>query len=221
MSYLISKQYLKIKSLIVDINNCLNKVFPAFDSLNKELFPSFHLVDNFPSYFSFYSVNWRNTNAKAAYWNKLNDIYKIFSINQNTILIISDMSVKNNIITLVLHIWRKHKIITKTIYYTMNILSIKAKLFAIRYSISQATQMQDVEYIVIITDAISGAKWIFDLSVYPYQLYTIIIFSNSRNFFNKSENNSISFWDCSNSNKWPFYLLVDKESKQHKINPIL
>ena len=40
----------------------------------------------------------------------------------------------------------------------MNILSIKAKLFAIRYSISQATQMQDVEYIVIITDAISGAK---------------------------------------------------------------
>ena len=46
------------------------------------------------------------------------------------------MSVKNNITTLVLHIQRGHEIIAKNIHYIMNMLSIKAKLFTIRYSIS-------------------------------------------------------------------------------------
>ena len=45
MTYLISKQYLKIKGPIMDTNNHLNKVFPSFDSLNKEFSPEFCLVD--------------------------------------------------------------------------------------------------------------------------------------------------------------------------------
>ena len=36
-AYLMSKQYLKIKSPIMNDNNYLNEVFPSFDSLNKEL----------------------------------------------------------------------------------------------------------------------------------------------------------------------------------------
>ena len=55
---------------------------------------------------------------------------------QDIILIISDVSVKNNIAILVLHIWREYKIIVKTIHYTMNILLTEAKLFTIRCSIS-------------------------------------------------------------------------------------
>jgi len=51
------------------------------------------------------------------------------------------MSIKNNITTSVVHIQRKHEIITKTIHYAINILSTKAELFAIKYSISQATQL--------------------------------------------------------------------------------
>ena len=31
----------------------------------------------------------------------------------------------------------------------------------------------------------------------------------------------ISFWNCPSDNKWLLYLLVDKESKFHKISPIL
>ena len=31
----------------------------------------------------------------------------------------------------------------------------------------------------------------------------------------------ISFWDCPNSDKWPSYLLVDKELKHLKINTVL
>ena len=48
---------LNIKSSIINTNNCLNGKFPAFDSLNKKLSPSFHLIDTFPDCFSFHSVN--------------------------------------------------------------------------------------------------------------------------------------------------------------------
>ena len=54
-------------------------------------------------------------------------------------LIISDTSVKNNIATSVLHIRIEYKIIMKTIYYTMNIISTEAELFAIRCDISQVS----------------------------------------------------------------------------------
>jgi len=57
MAHLTYKQHLKIKSPIVDTKNHLNEFFSTFDSLNKELSLSFYLVDTFPNYFSFYSVN--------------------------------------------------------------------------------------------------------------------------------------------------------------------
>ena len=219
--HLTTKQHLKIKSPIVDINNHLNEVFLAFDSLNKEFSPSFHLVDNFSHCFSFHSVNWKDTDAKAIYQNKLNNIYENSSTNQNAISIISNVSVKNNITTLVSYIQRDHEIVTKTIHYAMNISSTEAKLFVIRCDISQATQIQDITHIVVIINAILATKQIFDLLIHPYQLYTIVISSNLRKFFNKNNNNLISFWDCPRSNKWPLHLFVNKESKYHKMNPIL
>ena len=138
--HLTSKQCLKIKSFIMDTNNCLTKIFPAFDSLNKELSPSFHFVDTFPSHFFFYLANQKEVNVKIAHQNKLENIYKVLSNNQDIILIIFNISIKNNITILVLYIWRRHKIIVKTIYYAMNISLIEAKLVAIRCCISIITQ---------------------------------------------------------------------------------
>ena len=99
-----SKQYLKIKSPIVDINNYLNQILPTFDSLNRELYSSFCLVDTFPNYFSFNLANCKDFNTRITYQNKLENIYKALSNNHNTVLIISDISIKNNITILVLHI---------------------------------------------------------------------------------------------------------------------
>ena len=48
------KQWKKIKSFIVNINNCLNGMFSSFDSLNCEFSPGLKFVDNFPSCFYFY-----------------------------------------------------------------------------------------------------------------------------------------------------------------------
>ena len=63
--HLIAKQWFKIKSLIINTNNYLNKVLPSFDSLNKELSVSFHLVNTFSDHFSFLSVSQKYYNLKT------------------------------------------------------------------------------------------------------------------------------------------------------------
>jgi len=102
----------------------------------------------------------------------------------------------------------------------MNIISTKVKLLLIRYRINLAIQVPNVRQIIIITDAILAARCIFDLSNYLFQLHSIVIFQDLRAFFDRNSNNTISFWDCSSSNKWPSHLAVDKKTKQLKINPI-
>ena len=131
-------------------NNYLNEIFSFFNSLNREFSPSFHLVDTFLDCFSIHSVNQKDVNAKITYYNKLNSIYENSLIDQNTILIISDASVKNNVATLVSHIHRGQDIIAKTIHYVMNVTSTEAELFAIRCSINHTTQIQDIIHIIIV-----------------------------------------------------------------------
>ena len=91
--------------------------------------------------------------------------------------------------------------IMKIVHHIMDVISTEAKIFAIRCCISQASQIQGITYIVIITDVILATKKIFDTSLYPYQLYPIAIFNNLKKFFNKNSSNTISFWDCSSDNK--------------------
>jgi len=212
---------LRIKSFIVDTNNWLNEIFSSFNSLNRELSLGFCLVDTFSSHFSFHPVNQKDTNTKITHCNKFDIIYEDSLIDQNTVSIISNASVKNNIITLVLHIHRGQDIIAKTVYHLMNIMSTKTELFSIRCGINYVTQMQDIAYIIVITDIIPATKCIFDTSIYLYQLNSITISNDLRDFFNKNSNDSILFCDCLNSNKWPPHLLVDKKSKYFKINSVL
>jgi len=103
-SQLIPKQNQKIKSPIIDINHRLNQVLPAFDNLNKKLSPGFCLVDTFSNCFSFNIVKHKDAKARIAYLNKLENVYKASKNNPDTLFIITDASVKNNIATSVIHI---------------------------------------------------------------------------------------------------------------------
>jgi len=192
---------LKVKNSIVDINNHLNQVFSVFDNLNKELSLEFYLIDTFSDCFSFHIVNCKNFKVRTAYQNKLKNIYSDSTNYHEIVLIISNASVKNNIVTLVSYIQRKHKIIMKTIHHAINVTSTETKLFAVRYNISQASQIPGITHIVIVTNTIPAAKRIFDMSLHPYQPHSIAIFSNLRRFFNKNSGNMISFWDCPSGNK--------------------
>ena len=110
-----------VKSSNVDTNNHLSGILLAFNSLNQEFSPGSHLINNFHNYFSFYLASHKNTDTKTTHQNKLKNLYEESSNNQDTILIISDICVKNNVAISVLDIWRGHEIIMKTVYHTMNI----------------------------------------------------------------------------------------------------
>lgn len=105
--HLTSRQILKFKSPMIDTNHCLNKVFSSFNSLNKELSPSFHMMDNFSDHFSFYSVNQKtlilkspiiaNSIASLRILNWIITQYLLFMIpvSKTTSLLLSHTSVEN------------------------------------------------------------------------------------------------------------------------------
>ena len=90
-------------------------------------------------------------------------------MDSKTVIVITDTNIKNNIASFISHVHFFSNILKKTLYHTANVIIMKAKLFAIRYKINQAVQIQDVSYIIIITDAIYTVEKIFDPSVYLHQ----------------------------------------------------
>ena len=83
----------------------------------------------------------KDDKARTIHLNNLNNIYQDSSNSPDTIFIISDASVKNNIVTSISYIQKEYNIIIKSVHHTINISSTEAELFAIRYDISQATQI--------------------------------------------------------------------------------
>ena len=109
-----SKQCLKIKSFIVNTNNHLNGVFPSFDSLNKEFSPRFRLIDIFSSWLSFHWANCKDKESRAAHIYKLNEVILHVSLSANTVIVVSDVSIRNNIATFIAHIHSYSNPIKKT-----------------------------------------------------------------------------------------------------------
>ncbi len=73
------------------------------------------------------------------------------------------------------------------------ITSTEAELFAIRCSINQAMNLNNIAKIIVITDFIHTARKIFDSLAHPYQIQSAAILSELHNFFNHHENNTIEF----------------------------
>jgi len=99
--------------------------------------PRFCSVDNFSDCFSFYTVNYKDTEVKNAHLHTLDKIFKDSLSNPNTVLVISNTSIKNNVVTLISYICSGQNILAKTIHHTINITSTKMKLFSIRYRINK------------------------------------------------------------------------------------
>jgi len=156
----------------------------------------------------------------TSYHNRLNSILENSLVNQDAILIITDISIKNKVAILVSHIYRGQEIIVKSVHHTINITFTEAKLFTIRCEINYVVQLQDITCIIVITDMILAAKQIFNSSFHLYELYSIVISKDLRCFFKRNLNNTINFWDCPDSIKWSPHLLVDKESKHIKIDSV-
>jgi len=208
MEKLTNKQKLKVKSSIVDTNNRLNGIFHSFDPFNNKFkfSPGNRLIDMFPSCFSFYLSDKKSAETRKIHLCKLDEIIFNASTDPKTAIIILDVSIKNQITTSIAHVHIHDSPVIKTIYHAVNITSTKAKLFTIRCELNQAIQLSNIECIVVITDSIYAAKKIFDLLIHPYQVQTLVISKEIREFFERSHHNSIDFWDCPSQDRWSLLL---------------
>jgi len=133
---MISKQQEKIKSSIIDANNCLNRIFLSFNSLSNEFHPGSRLIDIFSSHFFFYKADHYNKETRTAHYNKLNNLVLNMSSEPNIIIVISDISIKSNVVTSIIHIHSFSSFIKKILHHAINITSTEAELFATRCGIS-------------------------------------------------------------------------------------
>jgi len=105
-------------------------------------------------------------------------------------------SIKNNVATFIVHIHVHNKPITKTLHHALNIMSTETELFAIRCGINQATNLNNISKIIIVTDLIHTARKIFDLLFHLFQKHSAIILNKLQVFFSRHQVNSIEFWEC-------------------------
>ena len=86
--------------------------------------------------FFFNTIDQKVNNAKYVYFQKLNKVFKDFLQDSNTVLILSDASIKNQVVISITYIQYNHNIVAKTIHHAVNITTTKAKLFAISCGIN-------------------------------------------------------------------------------------
>jgi len=110
--------------------------------------------------------------------------------------------------------------LTKTIHPAVNVTSTEAELFAIRCGINQSSRFNNISKIIVITDSIHTAQKIFDPSSHPFQTMSAAILLDLRDFFNRSDNNSIKFWECPSCLKWVLHNRVNKETKSFNLMPL-
>ena len=180
-----------IKGFLINSNNKLYGVFPAFSPLHLELFLGSRIVDNFPDQFSFNLAN-KEKNDKLCFQQLDNMILQLSSSPSMTIIVI-DASIKNDIATSILHVHLVDHPLIKTVHHTAFITSIEAELFVIRCGINQACNKENVSKIIIITDSIHATRKIFDSKFHLYQIHTTAILSELYCFFAISQENSIEF----------------------------
>jgi len=207
------------KGHLINSNNKLYGVFPAFSPFHPEFNPGSRIVDLFPDCFSFNLASKEKNNKKHS--QQLNEMTLQSSSSPHTAIVVTDASVKKDIATSISHVYMCNHPLTKMVHHAAYITSTEAELFAIRCGINQACSKKDISKIVIITNSIHAAKKIFDSKSHPYQLHTTAILQELHWFFTKDQNNSIKFWEYPSRLKWRLHQAVDKDSKSFTPQPIL
>jgi len=182
---LTGNQCLKIKESTINMDNRFNEVFSFFDSFNKEFSPGSCLINIFSNHFSFHLLPKQGSNNLKAHICSLNNIAIKSSLDSTIILVVSDANIRNQVTISISHVYIHNRPVIKMLYYAVNVISIEAKLFAFRYSINQATNLMDINKIIVITDSIHSAKIISTiyciLSKFMWHLFpmNLEIFSTS------------------------------------------
>ena len=202
------------------MNNRFNEAFSSFSPFNYEFLPGNRLIDIFPNCFSFHTLNRKSNNNVKSHLLKLNDLTLQVSSDPWLVVIVIDASIKNQVTTLISHVYSHDRPVIKTVHHTVNIITTKAKLFMIRCRINQAIHLPNFSKILVITDSIHVARRIFDLTSHLYQAQSAAISGELREFFKKASSNSINLWDCPSNCKWLLHNTVDQETKEFNLSSV-
>jgi len=159
------------------MDNRFNGIFPFFIPLHSEFSSSYRVIDNFSDKFSFNLFNNHHHDNIKIYIQQLDNIVIELSNFLSTAIVVMDTSIKNNIATSILHTYTYNNSITKTLYHVIYVTSTEAELFAIRCSINQASNCNDISKIIVVTNSIHVAKKFFDPSLHPFQAHSAAILS--------------------------------------------
>ena len=143
------------------------------------------------------------------------------SFSSNTVIVVTDVSIKNDIATSISHIHTFNQPMIKTVHYAVFVISIEAELFAIRCGINQACSIENISKIIIVTDSIHTARKIFDDKSNSYQIHSTAVLYELQHFFAASQENSVEFWEYPSCLKWRLHKSVNKKSKSFNLLPSL
>ena len=207
-----------VKGHLIDSSNKLFGIFPSFSPLNPELIPESRIIDIFSDQFLFNLANKEKNNK--LHTQQLDDMaLQSFSFSHIAI-VVTDMSIKNDIAASISYIHSCNHPLIKTVHHAAFVTSIEAELFTIRYGINQACSKENISKIIIVTNSIHVARKIFDDKSNPYQIHLTAILCELRHFFSAHQGNSIEFWECPSCLNWRLHKLVDKESKSFNPQPL-
>ena len=144
------KQQLNVKRSIINANNRLNGVFHSFNPLSIEFSPEHRLIDIFSSCFSFHHLDWKGKESKKAHLHILDELILQTLPETNMAVVVSDASIKNQVATFIAHVHTHNNPI-------INVTSTEAELFIIKCGINQATQMANINHIIVITNSLHVA----------------------------------------------------------------
>ena len=179
-----TKQKMKLKLPLIDADDKHNKFFPSL-----WFKPGKCIIDIFSDYYSFHACI---LNIKK-HMKNLEETTIRASSDPFSSIVVSDTSIKNQVTTSISHIHSFNKPIVKTLHRATNVTTAEAELFTIRCGINQADTDPSVKHIVVITDSFHIARKIFNSSTHLYQIHSVAIFSDLREFFSKDTLNHIEF----------------------------
>ena len=139
------------------------------------------LIDIFSSHFSFHYSDQKSKESKKSHLHKLNDFILQSLAEMNTVIVVSDVSIKNQVATSITYTHTHNNPIIKTIYYAINVTFTEVKLFTITYGINQAIQIANINCIVVITDSCYGMLWTLTFFFFFY-LFSLILYFFSFEF---------------------------------------
>jgi len=128
INLLTSCQKTIIKSHLIDSNDKLYGVFPAFSSFYPEFNLGSRIVDLFPDCFSFNLASREKNNKKRS--QQLNEMTLQLSSSPHIAIIVTDASIKKDITTSISHVHICNHPLTKMVHHAAYIMSTEAELFA-------------------------------------------------------------------------------------------